>query len=219
MKIVVGEGSCGIAAGAEKVRQALLKQDLNGAKLTIAGCIGMCYLEPIVDIYEDNQEVKRLVRVTENDAEKISEYAKTGDESFISSLLVSDEDKEFLNKQTRIALRRCGIINPDEIDDFVNADGYTAIKKVLTSMTPEDVIEVIKTSGLAGRGGAGFPTWFKWNAARQSEEKKSILSAMRTRVIRVHLWTEPLLNPTRILLLKVCLLALMLSVQKMLLFM
>lgn len=175
MKIVVGEGSCGIAAGAEKVRQALLKQDLNGAKLTIAGCIGMCYLEPIVDIYEDNQEVKRLVRVTENDAEKISEYAKTGDESLISSLLVSDEDKEFLNKQTRIALRRCGIINPDEIDDFVNADGYTAIKKVLTSMTPEDVIEVIKTSGLAGRGGAGFPTWFKWNAARQSEGEEKYL--------------------------------------------
>lgn len=175
MKIVVGEGSCGIAAGAEKIRQALLKQDLNGAKLTIAGCIGMCYLEPIVDIYEDNQEVKRLVRVTENDAEKISEYAKTGDESFISSLLVSDEDKEFLNKQTRIALRRCGIINPDEIDDFVNADGYTAVKKVLTSMTPEDVIEVIKTSGLAGRGGAGFPTWFKWNAARQSEGEEKYL--------------------------------------------
>ena len=175
MKIVVGEGSCGIAAGAEKVRQALLNQDLNGAKLTIAGCIGMCYLEPIVDIYEDGQEVKLLVRVTENDAEKISKYAKTGDESIISSLLVSDEDKEFLNKQTRIALRRCGIINPDEIDDFVNADGYTAIKKVLTSMTPEDVIEVIKTSGLAGRGGAGFPTWFKWNAARQSEGEEKYL--------------------------------------------
>jgi NADH-quinone oxidoreductase subunit F len=175
MKIVVGEGSCGIAAGAEKVRQALLNQDLNGANLTIAGCIGMCYLEPIVDIYEDGQEVKRLVRVTENDAEKISKYAKTGDESIISSLLVSDEDKEFLNKQTRIALRRCGIINPDEIDDFVNADGYTAIKKVLTSMTPEDVIEVIKTSGLAGRGGAGFPTWFKWNAARQSEGEEKYL--------------------------------------------
>jgi len=210
MKIVVGEGSCGIAAGAEKVRQALLKQDLNGAKLTIAGCIGMCYLEPIVDIYEDGQEVKRLVRVTENDAEKISKYAKTGDESIISSLLVSDEDKEFLNKQTRIALRRCGIINPDEIDDFVNADGYTAIKKVLTSMTPEDVIEVIKTASRLGLNGT---------PQGRVREKKSILSAMRTRVIRAHLWTEPLLNPTRILLLKVCLSALMLSVQKMLLFM
>lgn len=179
MKIVVGEGSCGIAAGAEKVRQALLKEDLNGAMLTIAGCIGMCYLEPIVDIYEDGKEVKRLVRVTENDAKKIAEYAKTGDENAIAPLLVSDADKEFLNKQTRIALRRCGIINPDEIEDFIQADGYTAIKKVLNEMTPEDVIEVIKTSGLAGRGGAGFPTWFKWNAARQSdgEEKYLICNA------------------------------------------
>ena len=179
MKIVVGEGSCGIAAGAEEVRQALLKEDLNGAMLTIAGCIGMCYLEPIVDIYEDGKEVKRLVRVTENDAKKIAEYAKTGDENAIAPLLVSDEDKEFLNKQTRIALRRCGIINPDEIEDFIQADGYTAIKKVLNEMTPEDVIEVIKTSGLAGRGGAGFPTWFKWNAARQSdgEEKYLICNA------------------------------------------
>ena len=179
MKIVVGEGSCGIAAGAEKVRQALLKEDLNGAMLTIAGCIGMCYLEPIVDIYEDGKEVKPLVRVTENDAKKIAEYAKTGDENAIAPLLVSDEDKEFLNKQTRIALRRCGIINPDEIEDFIQADGYTAIKKVLNEMTPEDVIEVIKTSGLAGRGGAGFPTWFKWNAARQSdgEEKYLICNA------------------------------------------
>ena len=175
MKIVVGEGSCGIAAGAEKVRRALLKEDLNGAVLTIAGCIGMCYLEPIVDIYEDGKEVKRLVRVTENDAKKIAEYAKTGDENAIAPLLVSDEDKEFLNKQTRIALRRCGIINPDEIEDFIQADGYTAIKKVLNEMTPEDVIEVIKTSGLAGRGGAGFPTWFKWNAARQSEGEEKYL--------------------------------------------
>ena len=175
MKIVVGEGSCGIAAGAEKVRQALLKEDLNGAMLTIAGCIGMCYLEPIVDIYEDGKEVKRLVRVTENDAKKIAEYAKTGDKNAIAPLLVSDEDKEFLNKQTRIALRRCGIINPDEIEDFIQADGYTAIKKVLNEMTPEDVIEVIKTSGLAGRGGAGFPTWFKWNAARQSEGEEKYL--------------------------------------------
>ncbi len=175
MKIVIGEGSCGIAAGAEKVRKALLDCDLNGAKLTIAGCIGMCYLEPIVDIYDDNGDVKRLVRVTEKDAEKIAEYAQTGNDAAISDLLVSDEDKEFLDKQTRIALRRCGIINPESIDEFVEADGYSALKKVVTSMTPEDVIEVIKVSGLAGRGGAGFPTWFKWNAARQSEDEEKYL--------------------------------------------
>lgn len=175
MKIVIGEGSCGIAAGAEKVRKALLGCDLSGAKLTIAGCIGMCYLEPIVDIYDDNGDVKRLVRVTEKDAEKIAEYAQTGKEEAIADLLVSDEDKEFLEKQTRIALRRCGIINPESIDEFVEADGYSALKKVVTTMTPEDVIDVIKVSGLAGRGGAGFPTWFKWNAARQSEDDEKYL--------------------------------------------
>lgn len=174
MKIVIGEGSCGIAAGAEKVHKKLLGYDLNGAEVTIAGCIGMCYLEPIVDIYEDG-ELTRLVKVQENDAEKIAEYAKTGDKSVIKNLIVSDEDSQFLKKQTRIALRRCGIINPEEIDAFLDGDGYTALKKVLTEMTPEEVIEVIKTSGLAGRGGAGFPTWFKWDAARKSEGEEKYL--------------------------------------------
>ena len=175
MRIVVGEGSCGIAAGAEKVRQALLKEELGDAMLTIAGCIGMCYLEPIVDIYDNNGDLKRLVRVSETDAPKIAEYARTSNAEVIESLLVSDEDKEFLSKQTRIALRRCGIINPESLDEFIDADGYSALKKVVTSMTPEEVIDVIKTSGLAGRGGAGFPTWFKWNAARQSEGEEKYL--------------------------------------------
>ncbi len=179
MKIVVGQGSCGIAAGAEKVRQALLNENLNGASLTIAGCIGMCYLEPIVDIYEDDNEVIRLVRVQPNDAAKIAEYTRTGNMAAIKELVVSDEDKQFLEKQTRIALRRCGIINPDELEDFIANDGYTALKKAVCEMTPEEVIEQIKVSGLAGRGGAGFPTWFKWNAARQSEggEKYLICNA------------------------------------------
>jgi NADH-quinone oxidoreductase subunit F len=184
MKIVVGEGSCGIAAGAEKVRQALLKEDLNGAMLTIAGCIGMCYLEPIVDIYEDGKEVKRLVRVTENDAKKIAEYAKTGDENAIAPLLVSDEDKEFLNKQTRIALRRCGIINPDEIEDFIQADGYTAIKrhrKMLLKLLKHQVLQAAAVQ--ASRLGL--------SGMRQGRVtvKKNILFAMRMRVTRVHLWT------------------------------
>jgi NADH-quinone oxidoreductase subunit F len=175
MKIVIGQGSCGIAAGAEKVRKALLNYDLNNYELTIAGCIGMCYLEPIVDIYNDNNEVIRLVKVSENDASRIAEYTKTNDISVIQDLVVSDEDSEFLSKQTRIALRRCGIINPEELSAFIEADGYTALKKCLTELTPEEVIEIIKVSGLAGRGGAGFPTWFKWNAARQSEGDEKYL--------------------------------------------
>ena len=169
MRIVVGEGSCGIAAGAQKVRNALLECDLGNASVGITGCIGMCYLEPIVDIYDDEGRLTRLVKVQPGDAENIAEYARTGDTSKIERLIVSNEDSEFLEKQTRIALKRCGVINPDEIEDFIEHDGYTALKKCLCELTPEQVIEIIKTSGLAGRGGAGFPTWFKWNAARQSQ--------------------------------------------------
>ena len=174
MKIVIGQGSCGIAAGAEKVRKALLNENIN-TEISITGCIGMCYLEPIVDIYSDSGELTRLVKVCENDAKAIAEFISTSDKSKIENLIVKDEDKAFLEKQTRIALRNCGIINPNEIDAYINADGYTALKKAVCELSPEEIIEIIKTSGLAGRGGAGFPTWFKWNAARQSEGDEKYL--------------------------------------------
>lgn len=168
MKIVVGEGSCGIAAGAAKVYSAIEKLiGLTGSTLTVTGCIGMCFLEPIVDIYDGGELKKRLVKVRPEDAEKIIAYVN-GNENAVNDIEISDEDKLFLEKQTRIALRHCGIINPEIIDEYTACDGYRALEKVLKTMTPEDVIEEIKISGLAGRGGAGFPTWFKWNAARQS---------------------------------------------------
>lgn len=168
MKIVVGEGSCGIAAGAAKVYSAIEKLiGLTGSTLTVTGCIGMCFLEPIVDIYDGGELKKRLVKVRPEDAEKIIAYVN-GDENAVNDIEISDEDKLFLKKQTRIALRHCGIINPEIIDEYTAFDGYRALEKVLKTMTPEDVIEEIKISGLAGRGGAGFPTWFKWNAAGQS---------------------------------------------------
>lgn len=168
MKIVVGEGSCGIAAGAAKVYSAIEKLiGLTGSTLTVTGCIGMCFLEPIVDIYDGGELKKRLVKVRPEDADKIIAYVN-GDENAVNDIEISDEDKLFLEKQTRIALRHCGIINPEIIDEYTAFDGYRALEKVLKTMTPEDVIEEIKISGLAGRGGAGFPTWFKWNAARQS---------------------------------------------------
>lgn len=168
MKIVVGEGSCGIAAGAAKVYSAIEKLiNLTGLTLTVTGCIGMCFLEPIVDIYDGGELKKRLVKVRPEDAEKIIAYVN-GDENAVNDIEISDDDKLFLEKQTRIALRHCGIINPEIIDEYTACDGYRALEKVLKTMTPEDVIEEIKISGLAGRGGAGFPTWFKWNAARQS---------------------------------------------------
>ena len=110
MRIVIGQGSCGIAAGAEKVRKALLSQNIE-VPISITGCIGMCYLEPIVDIY-DEDKLTRLVKVSADDAPAIAEYIRTGDREKIDNLVVTDEDSEFLNKQTRIALRNCGIINP-----------------------------------------------------------------------------------------------------------
>lgn len=174
MRIVIGEGSCGIAAGAEKVRKALVNSGIT-ENISLTGCIGMCYLEPIVDIYDDNNELTRLVKVSESDADAIAEYVKTGNKDLIENLKVSEEDSAFLSKQTRIALRRCGIVNPEEIEAYFESDGYTALKKCVTELSPEEVIEIIKTSGLAGRGGAGFPTWFKWNAARQSEGEEKYL--------------------------------------------
>ncbi len=168
MKIVVGEGSCGIAAGAAKVYSAIEKLiGSTTSTLTVTGCIGMCFLEPIVDIYDGCEMKKRLVKVQPEDAEKIIAYVN-GDENAVNDIEISDDDKLFLEKQTRIALRHCGLINPEIIDEYTAQDGYKALEKVLKAMTPEDVIEDIKLSGLAGRGGAGFPTWFKWNAARQS---------------------------------------------------
>ncbi len=177
MRIVIGEGSCGVAAGAAKVHSAIeaLMNDNENFTLGSTGCIGMCFLEPIVDLYDDKNLIKRLVRVSPDDAEAIIKTARTGDFSHVEKLIISAEDEEFLTKQTRIALRHCGLIDPTSLEDYCNADGYEALKKVLTSMTPEEVIEEIKISGLAGRGGAGFPTWFKWNAARQSAGENKYL--------------------------------------------
>ena len=176
-KIVVGAGSCGIAAGAQKVYDALQTElaGKDGATLSITGCNGMCFLEPIVDLYDDQNSLTRLVRVKAQDAEVIVGAALSGDLSAVQDLVISDEDAQFLEKQTRIALRHCGVINPEDIDDYENTDGYKAIRKALSQMTPEQVIEEIKISGLAGRGGAGFPTWFKWNAARASEGDEKYL--------------------------------------------
>ena len=175
MKLVFGEGSCGIAAGARKVRAAVEKLNTEGAvEIGITGCIGMCYLEPIVDVYDGGTLVKRLVKVQEKDAERIYKAAVDAARSAsapyqgVADLEISEDDKEFLEKQTRIALRHCGLIDPEDIAAYEAVDGYKAIRKVL-AMTPEQVIEEIKVSGLAGRGGAGFPTWFKWNAARNAK--------------------------------------------------
>lgn len=180
MKIVVGEGSCGLAAGAGKVHarlETLLAQaNPTSAELTITGCNGMCFVEPIVDIYDDEGKLHRLVKLSEQDADTIYEAVTSGDLSKVDALRISAEDASFLEKQTRIALRNCGVINPMSIDEYIAHGGYEALKKILTTgMTQDDVINEIDVSGLKGRGGAGFSTAFKWRAAKASEGEEKYL--------------------------------------------
>ncbi len=179
MKIVVGQGSCGIASGAANVYSALEKCVDSSVSLGITGCIGMCWLEPIVDVYSDDGALAaRLTCVKADDAQRISDAAKSNDFSAVSDLVISPEDATFLSQQTRVALNGCGIIDPTSIESYVDFGGYAALKKAV-NMTQQEIVDEIKLSGLAGRGGAGFPTWFKWNAAKESqgEEKYLICNA------------------------------------------
>ena len=173
MKLVIGKGSCGIAAGADKVSDSaekyIAEKNLN-IPVSVTGCIGMCYLEPIVDIIKDNGEKTTYVKVTADAIKEIIDSELAG--NICEKYLIPKEDKERLESQTRIALRNCGIINPESIDEYIEKGGYKAIEKCVKELKPEQVIDIIKVSGLAGRGGAGFPTWFKWQAARNSQGTK-----------------------------------------------
>ena len=181
MRVVVGQGSCGVATGARKTAAELEKQiAAKGLDIpvSVTGCVGTCYLEPIVDVYEDDGKLTRYVKVQPDKVEKIVEEHLAGGKP-VAEDAISEEDKQFIIKQQRVVLRNCGVINPEDINDYIAVGGYKAIEKVLKEMKPEDVIEEIKISGLRGRGGAGFPTWFKWNAAKASpgNEKYMVCNA------------------------------------------
>ena len=170
MRIAIGKGSCGLAAGAANVSDALTNAlSARGSSIAVGttGCVGMCYLEPIVDVYGDDGAKTTFVRVDSKAAEEIAKLV-CGEDNAASAYIMSDADAAVLGGQKRVVLENCGVIDPDSIDEYIAKDGYAAIKKCLNELNPEAVIETIKASGLAGRGGAGFPTWFKWNAARAS---------------------------------------------------
>lgn len=170
MKIIVGYGSCGIAAGANKVYHVFEKEikekDLP-VSLEITGCIGTCYLEPVVDLIDENGNKTTYVKVTPEAAEEIISKAVIKKETF-DKYAISEDDKEKLERQERVALRNCGFINPESIDAYTEIGGYEPVEKCITKMSQDEVIKEIKVSGLRGRGGAGFPTWFKWDAAKKS---------------------------------------------------
>jgi NADH-quinone oxidoreductase subunit F len=186
-KLVLGYGTCGIAAGATAVKEALERELSSGdypAELDIAGCMGFCFREPIVEIQNPDgssvvygdltpKKVPRLLAVHVKEGRILEEWVVRRSDDPLSG------DGDFLANQHRIVLRHCGNINPESIDEYMAVGGYKAARKALTSMTPEEVIEEVTRSGLRGRGGAGFPTGTKWGFARRAkgEEKYLICNA------------------------------------------
>lgn len=173
MEIRVGTGTCGVSAGALNVLETL-KKEIESRSLNIpvkeTGCMGMCYREVLVEVV-DNGKSRLYGEVTPEKAVKIVEQDLAGGRP-IDKWIVRDEgerkDDSFFARQKRVVLRNCGRIDPNSIGDYLANDGYRAIEKVLKEYTPEKVIEEIQTSGLRGRGGAGFPTGLKWSFARKA---------------------------------------------------
>ena len=169
--IRVGLASCGIAAGGRKVYDAFRTQLHDrgvDVELKQTGCIGMCYNEPLVEVLSPQQERTFYGKVTPDMVDRIINEHIIGGKPVTDWVILDKEINGLLGKQKRIVLRNCGKIDPEFIDDYLAADGYKAIEKALTSMSPQEVIAEVTNSGLRGRGGAGFPTGIKWGFARKS---------------------------------------------------
>ncbi len=175
-KVIVGMGTCGISAGAQQVKDTLarLVED-NGFQVEIGttGCIGMCYREPLVEVVREDGSRTLFQEVTPERAEAILREhvidGKPTPEDWILKEGDHTDHDHFLDRQVRIVLRNCGIIDPEDIDDAIAHGAYDGLKKVLADGDPDAVIQTVLDSGLRGRGGAGFPTGLKWRFARASE--------------------------------------------------
>ena len=177
MRFLLGYGSCGIASGARAVLKGLCNAfEGTDYKVEKVGCNGLCFAEPIVEVITDTGESILYGRLNEASAVELAEGVKKGELPLNNRL--SDEDMAFLNGQKRIVLSGCGKFDPENIESYIENGGYTALKMAL-SMGAEKIIEEIKVSGLRGRGGAGFPTYIKWQSARNSvaDEKYIVCNA------------------------------------------
>ena len=170
--VKVGLASCGIAAGGQKVYDALKAQlndhGLKNVELRRTGCMGMCYSEVLLEVFPPQGRRVFYRNVTPEQVQRIVEEHIIGGKPVTEWVIPADEIDNLLSKQRRIVLRNCGIIDPESIDDYLGAGGYKALEKVLHSMSPQEVIDEVTSSGLRGRGGAGFPTGVKWGFARKS---------------------------------------------------
>ncbi len=177
--LVCGGTGC-TSSGSQQIMEALKAEIAkNGLENEVAvvqtGCHGLCALGPIMIIYPD-ATFYSMVKV-EDIPEIVSEHLLKG--RVVTRLLYQETvtpagvkalvDTDFYKKQHRIALRNCGVINPENIEEYIGTGGYEALGKVLTEMTPDDVIQCLLDSGLRGRGGGGFPTGLKWKLAKQND--------------------------------------------------
>ena len=169
--IRVGLASCGIAAGGRKVYDAFdtqLRASVPQAKLKQTGCMGMCYNEVLVEVVSPQNERTFYGKVTPDRVPRIIDEHLVQGKPIDEWVIPAAEMESLLKKQKRIVLRNCGLIDPESITDYLAADGYKAIEKTVSSMSPQEVIDEITRSGLRGRGGAGFPTGVKWGFARKA---------------------------------------------------
>jgi len=195
LRVLVGMATCGIAAGASPVldvfRSEVQARGLGNVQVLSTGCIGACRLEPMVEIRAadgsrvtyvklDAAKAARIVQEHLVEGRVVDEYTIGKEDHRPQSDHIQQarslEATSFFGRQFRIALRNCGLIDPESIGEYIARDGYAALGKALLKMTPVQVIDVIKQSGLRGRGGGGFPTGRKWEfAAAQSGPLKYVI--------------------------------------------
>ena len=167
-RITVHMGTCGIAAGAQRilaaVREELEKMKISGVALTTSGCAGLCSREPMMTVELSNASPVKYGELTpEKVCQILAKHVVDGNPVMEHAI---DMEAPFFKKQLNLVLKKAGIIDPEKIEDYIAREGYVALEKVVTTLTPLDVIEEITHSGLRGRGGAGFPTGIKWKVCR-----------------------------------------------------
>jgi len=181
-KIIIGLGSCGIAAGGLKVKdtlKALADESKQDISLCETGCMGMCYKEPMIEIADENGERTIYGDVDEKTARKIFESHIINNTHLTDNIVLSSKsgqwtggkETDFMSRQKRIVLERCGEIDPEFINDALKMDAYKGLEKAIKTMSPAEVTEEVLKSGIKGRGGAGFPTGLKWKVAAASGAK------------------------------------------------
>jgi NADH:ubiquinone oxidoreductase subunit F (NADH-binding)/Pyruvate/2-oxoacid:ferredoxin oxidoreductase delta subunit/(2Fe-2S) ferredoxin len=190
--IFIGMGTCGLASGANKVKEAIEKEVISSkldVEIIVTGCIGLCAKEPIVEVKLPGKPRISYCEVTYKDVPELLKQTIIQQNVFKKKLLGSHEENEegiqtlnelpFFKNQLKIVLKNCGIIDPTNIDSYIAHDGFKGLDKALRIMSPENVVNEILDSGLRGRGGGGFPTGKKWQIAnrKKSDVKYLICNA------------------------------------------